>query len=259
MKSEKFKMTIIFNSQFSILNSFNTKTMQTFNNRLSVKDWSPEDQPREKLLLKGVNALSDAELLAILIGSGNVEESAVQLSQRILQSVENNLNRLGKLSVNHLISSFKGIGEAKAITIIAALELGKRRKSSNVIDPGTIRYSKDIYELFYPIMVDLYHEEFWVLFLNRANRIIDKIKLSQGGVSETVVDNRIVYKEGISRLASSVVICHNHPSGNFNPSTSDEVITFKLRDGLKLLDMALIDHVIVCEKGFYSFADEGRL
>ena len=233
--------------------------MQTSKKRLSVKNWSPEDQPREKSLLKGVNALSNAELMAILIGSGNAEESSVQLSQRILQSVENNLNRLGKLSVDHLISSFKGIGEAKAIAIIAALELGKRRRASDIISSGTIRYSKDIYDLFHPLMGELQHEEFWVLFLNRANKIIHKMKLSQGGLSETIVDNRIVYKEGISRLASSVVICHNHPSGTLNPSKQDETITQKLRNGLMLLDMALIDHVIVCEKGYYSFADEGKL
>ncbi|MDR0427351.1 MAG: DNA repair protein RadC [Dysgonamonadaceae bacterium] len=227
--------------------------------KLTVKDWSPEDRPREKLLLKGVNALSDAELLAILIGSGNKEETSVQLSQRILQSVENNLNQLGKLSIDHLINHFIGIGEAKAIAIVAALELGRRRRSSKVINLGSIRYSKDIYDLFHPLMADLYHEEFWILFLNRANKIIDKMKLSQGGISETTVDNRIIYKEALIRLASSLVICHNHPSGNVNPSKQDELITFKLRDGLKVLDMTLIDHIIVCDKSYYSFADEGKL
>ncbi|MCC8146399.1 MAG: DNA repair protein RadC [Bacteroidales bacterium] len=227
--------------------------------KLSVKEWSPEDQPREKLLLKGVSALSDAELLAILIGSGNTEESVVQLSQRILQSVDNNLNKLGKLSVKDLIKTFKGIGEAKAISIIAALELGKRRRSSEIVNLGQIRYSKDIYDLFHPLLADLYYEEFWVLFLNRSNKIIDKIKLSQGGISETVVDNRIIYKEALSRLCTSVVICHNHPSGNKNPSRQDEILTQKLKEGLKLLDIHLIDHIIVCESVYYSFADEGKL
>lgn len=227
--------------------------------KLSVKHWSPDDQPREKLLLKGVNALSDAELLAILLGSGNTEESVVQLSQRILRSVDNNLNHLGKLSIKNLISNFKGIGEAKAISIIAALELGKRRRSSEVISLGKIRFSKDIYELFHPILADLYHEEFWVLFLNRANKMIDKIRLSQGGISETLVDNRILYKEALARLCSNVIICHNHPSGNTKPSKQDEVITLKIKEGLKLLDIHLIDHVIICDQEYYSFADEGKL
>lgn len=227
--------------------------------KLSVKDWSPDDQPREKLLLKGVQTLSDAELLAILIGSGNSEESVVHLSQRILQSVGNNLNQLGKLSIKHLISSFKGIGEAKAISIVAAIELGKRRRASEVISLGRIRYSKDIYDIFHPIMCDLSHEEFWILFLNRSNKIIDKLKLSQGGVSETVVDNKIIYREALSRLASNIVISHNHPSGNINPSREDEIITKRLREGLKLLDMNLVDHVIVCDKNYFSFADEGKM
>lgn len=224
-----------------------------------MKEWSPEDQPREKFLLKGVNALSDAELLAILISSGNTEETVVQLSQRILQSVNNNLNQLGKLSIKDLISNFKGIGEAKAITILAALELGKRRRSSEITNLGKIRFSKDIYDLFHPLLADLYHEEFWVLFLNRANKIIDKIKLSQGGISETVVDNRIIYKEALSRLCSSIIICHNHPSGNRKPSKPDEILTQRLKEGLKLLDISLIDHVIVCDNGYYSFADDGKL
>ncbi|MDH8702403.1 DNA repair protein RadC [Dysgonomonadaceae bacterium PH5-43] len=227
--------------------------------RLSVKDWSPEDQPREKLLLKGVSALSDAELLAILLGSGSKDESVVQLSQRILNSVENNLNKLGKLSIKDLINSFKGIGEAKAITIIAALELGKRRRSSEVVSLGQIRCSKDIYNLFHPILADLYHEEFWVLFLNNAHKIIDKMRLSQGGISETVVDTRIIYKEALARLCTSLVICHNHPSGNNNPSNQDIAITRKLNAGLKTLDINLIDHIIVCDSTYYSFADEGTL
>lgn len=227
--------------------------------KLTLKNWSPEDQPREKFLLKGVNALSDAELLAILIGSGNTEESAVQLAQRILSSVGNNLNQLGKLSVKQLVSSFKGIGEAKSISIISALELGKRRRASKIINLGQINYSQDIYDLFQPLLADLSYEEFWVLYLNRANKIIDRVKLSQGGVSQTVVDNRIIYKEALLRLCSSVVICHNHPSGNTTPSKQDEILTYKLKEGLKLLDIHLIDHIIICDNTYYSFADDGKI
>jgi DNA repair protein RadC len=224
----------------------------------SVKHWSPEDRPREKLLLKGINSLSDSELLAIVIGSGNKEESVIQLAQRILQSVNNDINLLGKFSVKQLME-FKGIGEAKAIGIVAALELGKRRKAAEVLSREKITCSKDIYHYFYPLLCDLFYEEFWILFLNRANKIIDKLKISQGGVSETVVDTKIIYKESLSRLTSNVVLCHNHPSGNLNPSKQDDWITTKIREGLKMLDINLIDHVIVCDGKFYSYADEGRI
>ena len=224
----------------------------------SVKHWSPEDRPREKLLLKGINSLSDSELVAIIIGSGNKEESVIQLSQRILQSANNDINQLGKFSIKHLMK-FKGIGEAKAISIVAALELGKRRKASEVLNREQIKCSKDIYQFFYPLLCDLFYEEFWVLFLNRSNKIIDKLKISQGGVSETIVDTKIIYKEALSRLASNVALCHNHPSGNLNPSKQDNLITIKIREGLKMLDINLIDHVIVCDGQFYSYADEGRI
>ncbi|MDR0540829.1 MAG: DNA repair protein RadC [Dysgonamonadaceae bacterium] len=226
--------------------------------KLSVKDWSPEDQPREKLLHKGVYSLSDTELLAIILGSGSKGESVVDLSQRILQSVNNNINQLGKLSVKQLMQ-FKGIGEAKAISIVAALELGKRRKAEEILRRERILFSKDVYEYFYPLLCDLYYEEFWALFLNRASKIIDKVKVSQGGVAATVVDAKIIYREALLRLATSVIICHNHPSGNASPSQEDNAVTLQLQRGLKFLDMDLKDHVIICDGKFYSYADEGRI
>jgi DNA repair protein RadC len=225
----------------------------------SVKDWSPEDQPREKLLSKGINSLSDTELLAIIIGSGNKDESVVQLSQRIFQAADNSINQLGKFSVNHLISNFKGIGIAKAISIVAALELGKRRKGENFPRKKKIQCSKDTYEYFYPLLCDLHYEEFWVLFLNRANRIIDKLRVSQGGTSETVVDTRLIYKEALIRLSSGIILCHNHPSGNTQPSPQDDWITKKVREGAKMLDINLIDHLILCDRNYFSYLDENRL
>jgi len=227
--------------------------------KLSVRDWSPEDRPREKLLSKGVNALSNAELLAVILRSGTKEETVVELSQRILQSFGNDLNRLGKVTANHLISNFKGVGEAKAISIIAALELGKRRKAEDINKQKKIISSLDIYNYFHPFLCDLPHEEFWALFLNHSNRIIDRLKISQGGIAETVVDGKIIYKEAIARLASSVVLCHNHPSGNYMPSPQDTSVTFKIRKGLEALDMRLLDHVILTDGKYYSFADEGKM
>ena len=227
--------------------------------KLSVKDWSPDDQPREKLLTKGVNALSDAELLAIIIGSGNTEETSVELSQRILQTVENNINQLGKLSVNQLVSGFKGIGNAKAISIVAALELGKRRKAEDMKNRKQILCSADIYNYFYPVFCDLPHEEFWALFLNSTNRIIDRVKISQGGIAQTPVDGRLVYKEALSRLASYVILSHNHPSGNPKPSGLDDETTFRIKKGLRLLEIPLLDHLIFCEGNYYSYADEERI
>jgi DNA repair protein RadC len=227
--------------------------------KLSVKDWSPDDQPREKLQLKGVNALSDAELLAIIIGSGNREETSVELSQRILQSAGNNINRLGKFSIQHLISNFKGIGEAKAISIVAALELGKRRKSEDLNAGQKILCSKDIYTYFYPILCDLPHEELWALFLNRSNKIIDRKKISQGSVSQTAADGKLIYKEAVILLASGVALCHNHPSGSIMPSIYDDKITMNIKKGMELLELILIDHVIIADGIYYSYADEGKI
>ena len=220
--------------------------------KLSVKDWSPDDQPREKLLLKGVYALSDAELLAIILGSGSREESVVELAQRILRSAENNLNVLGKYSVSQLMQ-FKGVG------IVAALELGKRRKTEDVLQREQIRYSKDVYNFFYPMLCDLYHEEFWALFLNNACKVLGKFKISQGGISATIFDVRLVCREALNAFATSIIVCHNHPSGNPAPSKNDDSITQQLQRALKMLDIGLRDHIILCNGSYYSYADEGRI
>lgn len=224
--------------------------------KLSITDWALEDRPREKLMANGRQALSDAELIAILIGSGNREETAVELAKRILKNAENNLNTLGKLSLNDL-QKFKGIGEAKAITIVAAMELGRRRKLSEILEKKVINTSKDIFELFHPILADLPHEEFWIVFLSRSNKIIDKLKISQGGVSGTIIDVRLIMKPAIEKLASSIILCHNHPSGTLNPSKEDIEITKKIREAGKIMDIEVLDHIIVTDKAYYSFGDEG--
>lgn len=223
---------------------------------MKIKDWAEDDRPREKLLSKGISSLSDAELLAIIIGSGNTSETAVELSKRILQSAQNNLNLLGKFSVPDL-QKFKGIGEAKAISIVSALELGRRRKKAEVIEKPQIQSSNDVFELFQPLLADIPHEEFWVALLNRSNRIIDTIRVSQGGVSGTVTDIRLILKHAIEKLASSIILCHNHPSGNNKPSDNDIAITRKVKDAGNVMDIAVLDHIIICEKNYYSFADEG--
>lgn len=224
--------------------------------KLSIKDWAVEDRPREKLIAKGLQSLSDAELIAILIGSGNREETAVELSKQILKSADNNLNTLGKLNLNDL-QKFKGIGEAKAISIVAALELGRRRKLSEIIEKKVIRSSKDIFEYFHPTLADLPHEEFWVVFLNQSNKIISKYKVSQGGIAGTVIDVRLIMKAAIEKLASGIILCHNHPSGNLNPSKSDIDITKKLRNAGEIMEIKVLDHIIVTDKSHFSFADEG--
>lgn len=230
--------------------------MEKYSN-LTIKDWAVEDRPREKLVKKGVNSLSDAEIIALLIGSGTKNESAVELSKKVLKSANNNLNELGKLNISDL-TKMKGIGEAKAITIIAALELGRRRKTSEIIIKKKITQSKDIFELFQPIIGDLPHEEFWILLLNRSNRIIEKIKISQGGISGTVIDVKIILKHAVEKLASSIILCHNHPSGNKKPSSADDTITGKLKSGAELLDIQVLDHIIVADIEYFSYADEGK-
>lgn len=225
---------------------------------LKIKDWAEEDRPREKLLGKGITSLSDAELIAIIIGSGNAEESAVELARRILQSAQNNLNSLGKFSVSDLMK-FKGIGEAKAIGIVSALELGRRRKSNDIPEKQQIQSSNDVFMIFQPMLADIPHEEFWVLLLNRSNRIIEKLRVSQGGVSGTVTDIRLILKPAIEKLASSIILCHNHPSGNIKPSENDISITQKVKEAAKFMDIAVLDHIIVCEKNYYSLADEGAM
>ncbi|MFB6317016.1 DNA repair protein RadC [Saccharicrinis sp. FJH54] len=226
---------------------------------ITIKNWALEDRPREKMLYKGSSALSDAELLAILIGSGTKHETAVELSRRILADAGNNLPKLGKFSVDELVKRFNGIGPAKAITIVAALELGKRRNLHEVSQTEKITSSRDVYKLFQPVMADLHHEEFWVLYLNRSNKIISKRRLSQGGVSGTVIDPRLVFKPGLEVLASSIILCHNHPSGNNSPSDADIQITRKLKKAGEVLDISVLDHLIICESTYYSMADEGIL
>lgn len=226
--------------------------------KLSIKEWSIDDRPREKLLSKGISSLSDAELIAVIIGSGTRDESAVEVSKKILNAVNYNLNELGKRSVVEL-QKFKGIGEAKAISITAALELGRRRKAAEVTERLKISSSQDVYELFHSILADLPHEEFWVLFLNRSNKILDKQKISQGGISGTVTDIRIILKLAIEKSASSIILCHNHPSGNNNPSEPDISITKRIKESGSLMEISLLDHIIVTDGAYYSFADEGLL
>lgn len=226
--------------------------------KLSIKDWAVEDRPREKLLYRGLASLSDAELIAILIGSGNNEETAVELSRRILGAVKNNLNELGKLDVEAL-KKFKGIGEAKAIAVIAALELGRRRNQSGALKMQQITSSRDVANFLQPVMGDLSHEEFWVLHLNRHNKIIHYERISQGGLTGTVIDVRVILKKALEKLATSIIIAHNHPSGNLQASDSDRKITRQLREAAKLMEIPLLDHLIITQTGYYSFADEGIL
>ena len=227
------------------------------NGKLSIKNWAAEDRPREKLLAKGSRALSDAELLAILIGSGNADESAVELARRIMGSVKNNLDELGKCQISDLMK-FKGIGEAKAVNIAAALELGRRRKeqfSSKVV----IKTSKEAYLYVQSFLEDLPHEEFWIVLLSRANTVIDTIMISKGGVSGTITDIRIIMKAAIDKLACGLILCHNHPSGGIVASETDRKLTAKIKEAAILMDIQVIDHIIVGNKQYYSFADDGLL
>ena len=233
--------------------------MNNSTQKLRITDWAEEDRPREKLLMKGVQTLSDAELLAILIGSGNKNETAVELSQRILHFVKNNLTSLGRLSINELINNFNGIGEAKAITIIAALELGRRRKDSEREKMAQIKSSIDIFNLFQPILGDLPHEESWILLLNSANKIIKRLQVSKGGLNGITIDIRMIMKESIESLATGIILVHNHPSGNLTPSREDDDITTKLSVASSFVDIQMIDHVIITDDGFYSYKDENRI
>ncbi len=227
--------------------------------RLSIKEWAEEDRPREKMLQKGASALSDAELIAILIGSGNQEETAVQLSQRILHASGNNLNTLSKRSIKELTTNFKGIGEAKAITICAALELGKRRSSSEVPRQEQILTSENAFRLFHDQLCDLPHEELWIALTNTQNKVIRKVKVSQGGINQTAVDIRLILKAAVESLATGIILCHNHPSGNLRPSSQDDTLTEKVKQSARLMDIHVLDHIILSDKGYYSYADEGRL
>lgn len=222
----------------------------------SIKNWSQDDRPREKLLHKGKSTLSDAELVAILIGSGSRDESAVALCKRILASSNNNLSQLGKLSINQLMT-FKGIGEAKAITIIAALELGRRRRGEDALKQEKITSSASAFELLQPILGDLPHEEFWIIYMNNSNKVIQKSQLSKGGITGTLVDVRLVLKTALEVGATGLLLAHNHPSGTLKPSTADKQITEKLKIAALSLDIKVLDHLIITETTYFSFADEG--
>ncbi len=224
----------------------------------SIKHWSNADKPREKLLQKGRGVLSEAELIAILIGSGNKNESAVALSQRILASVDNNLSALGKLSIKQLMQ-FKGIGQAKAITIVAALEIGRRRRTEDAIQQKSISSSAMVFEIMQPIIGELQHEEFWIIYLNNANTIIQKNQISKGGITGTLVDTRLVLKTALQVGATALILAHNHPSGTLKPSEADKHITQKLKNAANSLDIKVLDHLIVTEKAYFSFADKGVL
>jgi DNA repair protein RadC len=223
-----------------------------------IKNWSQDDQPREKLLYKGKSTLSDAELVAILIGSGNRSESAVDLCKRILASVDNNLSELGKLSIIQLME-FNGIGEAKAVTIAAALELGRRRRGEEALEKKKIISSESVFELMQPIIGELEHEEFWIVYLNNSNKVILKNQLSKGGITGTLVDVRLVLKNALEVGATGLILAHNHPSGALKPSKADKQITSKLQVAAESLDIKVLDHLIVTENAYFSFADEAIL
>jgi DNA repair protein RadC len=224
----------------------------------SIKNWSQDDQPREKLRDKGRSVLSDAELVAILIGSGSRDESAVELCKRILASANNNLTDLGKLSIKQL-TDFKGIGEAKAITIAAAMELGRRRRGEEALEKDKITSSKSVFELMQPILGELPHEEFWIIYLNNSNKVIQKNQLSKGGITGTLVDVRLVMKNAIEISAVGIILVHNHPSGTLKPSTADKQLTNKLKTAGESLDIKVLDHIIITEVNYFSFADNELL
>ncbi|MEZ4721229.1 MAG: DNA repair protein RadC [Flavobacteriales bacterium] len=226
--------------------------------KLSIKAWAEDDRPREKMIQKGRDVLTNAELIGILIGSGTREESAIDIAKRILASVENDLNKLGELSLKDLMK-FKGIGEARAINIASALELGRRRKSAESSEVKKITSSKDSFDVLYPYLADLNHEQFYALLLNRNNKVIEVVRISQGGVSGTVADTKLIFKAAIDRLASSIIVAHNHPSGNLKPSRADETLTSKLKQAGELVEVTVLDHLIIAGKSYFSFADEGLL
>lgn len=224
----------------------------------AITAWAEEDRPREKMILKGRQALSDAELLAILIGSGTTGLSAVALAQQILQSVDGDLNDLGKCSLPDL-QKFPGIGEAKAVTITAALELGRRRQLSDLRERPRVTHSRDAFQAIAPLLTDLQHEEFWLLLLNKANEIFARERLSSGGMSGTVVDLKMVLKAALQAKAAAFIAIHNHPSGNLQPSQADIDLTRRLKQSGHLIDLPLLDHLIISERGYFSFADEGLM
>lgn len=232
--------------------------MEEYINHITIKNWAEDDRPREKLLLKGKNALSDAELLAIVLTTGSRSESAVDLAKKILKSAGDNLAELSKIGIPDLMK-FNGIGEAKAIGIVAALELGRRRNEAEVMSREKITNSRDAFEVLRSSLGDLPYEEFWILLLNKANKVIRKCSISEGGVSGTVVDPKKIFKIALDNHASSIILGHNHPSGNIQPSEADHKITKKVKDAGNMLDVAVLDHIIIGDDRYYSFADEGSL
>lgn len=233
--------------------------METDDKRMTIRDWAEDDRPREKMLLKGAHSLSDAELLAILIAIGNKNETAVELSRRILHDCSDNLNELARLTIPDLCKRFKGIGQAKAITIMASMELGKRRKISDTLERKKITSSIHLFELFEPHLADLPHEEFWLGMLNGANKVIDVKRLTQGGTRQTVVDLPMLLKLAIEKSASTVVVAHNHPSGQNRPSREDDEITKRIKAGCEAIGIVLLDHIIIAHNKYYSFSDEGKM
>jgi DNA repair protein RadC len=225
---------------------------------VTIKKWAVEDRPREKMLIKGIHSLSDAELIAVMIRSGSRTGSAVDLARQVLFSAENDLDKLGRYDV-HELKKIKGIGEAKAVSILAALELGRRRKTAASEEGGRITCSADIFSIMYPLVGDIVYEEFWVILLNRANKPVEKKKISQGGISGTVTDVRLIMKSAIDMLACSIILCHNHPSGNLRPSEADINITRRIRDSAGMMDITLLDHIIIAGKSYFSFADENMI
>lgn len=232
--------------------------MNTKKKTLSIKSWNEDDRPREKLLAKGKEALSNAELIAILIGSGTKNETAVDLAKRMLNATENNLNAFGKLTVGDLVQ-FNGIGEAKAISIITALELARRVRLEDALQQDKITSSKAVFNIMQPLIGELPHEEFWVIYLNNANKVLYKQQLSKGGITATLVDVRILFKKAVELMATGIILCHNHPSGKLNPSTSDKNLTQKIQQAGQALDIKVLDHLIVTEKDYFSFADSNLM
>lgn len=244
--------------------------------RLNIKQWAEDDRPREKLMQKGAAALSNAELLAILIGSGSGDETAVALMKRLLSDCGNRLKTLGRMSLEELTGNveaedpktgkkkklarrYKGLGEAKAVTIMAACELGRRRMEEDAVELPSIRSSVDLYRYFLPQMQDLFHEECYALLMNQACRVTGKMLVSKGGLTETAVDIRLILREALLRRAPVIALCHNHPSGNLRPSMEDDRLTDRLQKACRMMNIRLLDHIIVADSGFYSYCEEGKL
>ena len=238
--------------------SFLDRMEPTVKGKLSIPEWSKEDRPRERMLARGPKAMTDVELVAILIRSGTPTESALDLARIILNKAGNDLHKLAALGTTDLMK-VNGVGEAKAMSIVAALELGQRRRDLSVAERPLIATSRAAFELLQPVVADLGHEEFWLLLLDRGNRLLERIKVSQGGMHGTVADPKLIFREALDRRASSVILCHNHPSGQLRPSAEDISLTRKLLEGGRFLDIAVQDHLIITTGGYYSFADNGQL